>query len=88
MGYDRSLLKAMIPIVEVLTGLIYDQHSAGCCMHIVTDDGNIEDEHVRFCHTQAVRADHFHCAALAALLLTIPESMRNEAMQVPARDRC
>lgn len=83
MSPEDELLAAMIPVVEVLQRLIYEQHAAGCCMHITTDDGNIEDDHVRYCFDTAVRADHFHCASLAALLLTIPESMRDDALQVP-----
>lgn len=80
---EEELLKAMIPVVETLTRLIYEHHGAGCCMHITTDDGNIEDVHVQHCLKIAVTAEHMHCIALASLLLTIPESMREDAMQVP-----
>lgn len=84
---EEELLKAMIPVVEVLTRLIYEHHGAGCCMHIVTDDGNLEDVHVQHCLKSAYLSDHFHCMSLAALLLTIPEDMREDALQTPMGDR-
>ena len=32
---------------------IYDHSSAGCCWHIVLDDGNLDDDDVDFCIKRA-----------------------------------
>lgn len=75
---DRA--EAFKPAAVELVQSIYVRHGAGCCMHIVTDDGNIEDGDVQHCLEFAMKRGCPECIALAALLLTIPESLRNETM--------
>lgn len=45
-------------------------------LHIVLDDDNIEDGHVRFCQKWAEEHDDPEGAELAAILLTLTESQR------------
>ena len=47
---------------------LYNRHSAGCCLHIVTDDGNIADGHVSFCVKYARKENHPSCESLAKLI--------------------
>lgn len=75
---------ALKPAARELVRSIYDRHGAGCCMHIVTDDGNIEDRDVQHCLAFVMKNECHECIALAALLLTIPESLRDETMGMEA----
>jgi hypothetical protein len=69
----------------VLARHIYQRHSAGCCLHIVLDDGNLEDDDVRFCIKQAARADaecqksqDGWCGKLGEMLLPMSMAQRRE----------
>jgi len=53
--------------VSRLTDQLYNRHSAGCCLHIVTDDFNIQDSHVEFCMKYAEEQGHRQCFELAQL---------------------
>lgn len=35
--------------MKPLIAAIYARHSAGCCWHLVLDDGNVDDSAVEFC---------------------------------------
>ncbi len=57
--------------VHQLFKSIYDRHPCGCCWHVVLDDGNNEDEHVRFCIEWAAEEhpEHEDCREIGPLLL-------------------
>lgn len=46
---------------------------SGCCLHIVLDDGNLEDTHVEFCVGYAEEQGHRECVHLASLMLDLEE---------------
>lgn len=50
---------------------LYDHSGVGCCLHIVTDDYNVEDDDVIFCVGFAKEQAHHDCAALAEKLLAL-----------------
>lgn len=58
---------------------IYEDHCVGCCLHVVTDDGNVDDDSIAFCITYAKEQGHPFCEEVARLLLRAPMSMRREA---------
>lgn len=45
--------------------VLYERHGTGCCLHVVTDDGNIADSDVNFCIEDARRVGHTFCRILA-----------------------
>ena len=59
------------PTADELAQSIYDRHSAGCCLHIVLDDGNVEDGHVSFCLDEARKRDCRECEQLATMMLAM-----------------
>lgn len=69
-----------LTVPEVLPDVIalYTRHAAGCCLHIVLDDGNIEDENVEFCIQYAMDAKHPECEALARKLRSMSRTQRKK----------
>lgn len=58
---------------------VYANHGAGGNLHIVLDDENIEDEHIRFClDLPDITPQEKECAEM---LLNIPKSKRLELVQ-------
>ncbi len=55
---------------------IYLRHSAGCCLHILLEDGNVEDHHVEFCAKEAQKAGHSDCIDCCEALYIIGEYSR------------
>ncbi len=58
MNPTRPSVADVMPIVQ----RIYE-HTAGCCLHIVVDDGNIRDCDVASCLEQAKTRGHEDCIA-------------------------
>ena len=80
--------------VRELTTELYSQYmkGTGCCLHILTDDSNIEDHHVDFCVDYAEKAvakgpdkhdhDHKDCLALAKLYQQLTKRERAIALRM------
>ena len=71
-------MKPTIPEVIPLVQDIYARNGVGCCLHIVVDDGNVQDSHVRFCLEQAVEQGHEDCEKAASLLLLMSKTQRTK----------
>ncbi len=63
-----------------LCGILYRHRAVGGYLHIVTDDGNIEDGHIDFCMNEIQKNEDnypYHlllvCTAILELLLQYPE---------------
>ncbi len=71
-----------VPEVRPLVAALYEQHSAGCCWHVVLDDGNVNDDHVKWCAKLATELGHPDCVALvgplAAMSITQRRKLANE----------
>ncbi len=52
--------------------------SAGCCLHIVLDDGNLGDEHVIYCVKVAKHKGHKDCEGLARILFCMSKTQRKK----------
>lgn len=52
--------------------------AVGCCAHIVTDDGNVSDDHAEWCLQRAVDSDHADCVALCELLQQMSPTQRRK----------
>lgn len=73
MSHDTRVAEAI-----ARTKAIYarDNGGAGCCLHIVTDDGNVESGHVEACLNRAIAEGHADCEALARLLSGMSKTQR------------
>lgn len=69
----------LIRRLDVLVKAIYEtpEGGCGCCLHIVLDDGNFEEDHVRYC---LEHAQHGICREVAELLLKLTEEGREVAV--------
>jgi hypothetical protein len=56
--------------------VVYARHCAGCCAHIILDDGNVEQHHAEFCLAQAQDRGHADCLALTELLARMTQTQR------------
>ena len=69
----------LIRRLDVLVKAIYDtpEGGCGCCLHIVLDDGNFEEDDVRYC---LENAKHGICREVAELLLMLTDEGRETAV--------
>jgi len=65
---------------DALLDRIYKRHSAGCCLHLAVDDGNLDDDSVQFCYGYASAKEHDDCVAVARLLCAMTEEERERAV--------
>jgi hypothetical protein len=68
--------KPTVPEVLPLVQTVYARNEAGCCLHILLDDGNIKDNHAEFCLKYAREHGHADCIALAEKLVLMTQSQR------------
>lgn len=64
-----------VPDALPLKASIYARHSAGCCLHVVIDDGNLGNSTIASCLADA---EHDDCRALAAMLLQMTMTQRRK----------
>jgi len=64
-------------LTERLRSLPYGE--GGCCLHIVVEDQNLDDDSVAFCIEQAKSEGHAGCLALAMLYAALSPEERGEA---------
>lgn len=57
---------------------IYARHSAGCCLHVVLDDINTEEDVLRSCVENVVQEGHPDCAMALMALLIMPDEATRE----------
>ena len=65
-----------VPDVLSLVNAVYQRHAAGCCLHILTDDGNVEQGHADFCVEQAREQGHDDCLKAAEMLAKMTKTQR------------
>ena len=70
------MAKPTVPEVLPLVNALYARHSAGCCLHIVLDDGNVSTGSVEWCVGDATERGHEDCVRLAKLLLQMSRTQR------------
>lgn len=71
-------MKPTIPDVLPLVQELYRRSCVGCCLHIVLDDGNLEDSSVKFCLGYAIEQGHQECMYLATMLLAMSRTQRSK----------
>lgn len=65
-----------VPEVAPMVSALYRRHGAGCCWHIVLDDGNVSDGNVAWCAEIARQEGHPDCLALVDPLLRMSRTQR------------
>lgn len=68
--------KPTLPEVLPLAQRVYDRSVVGCCAHIVLDDDNVADHHVKFCLDQAISEGHDDCRRLCEALMACSRTQR------------
>jgi hypothetical protein len=63
---------------------IYDSPGggAGCCLHIIVDDGNTTDSSVEVCLAEAKKQQHPMCDMVAVFLGTLTRAQRRAFLRV------
>jgi len=69
-----------IPEVVERFAAYYRQHTAWGSLHIVMEDGNVEDEWVSFCGREAKRIGDRQGLELAIILATMTKSQRGRLL--------
>ena len=69
--YKPSCSEAL-PLVRAL----YEWDGAGCCLHVVLDDHNVEDVFVESSIEKAITEGHWYCEVLARMLRSMSKTQR------------
>ncbi len=86
MAVDKPRDRPTVPDVLPLVRAIYQRHCAGCCLHIVTDDDNCEEEWMPFVLETARTREHPDCLAAAEMLAQMTPAQRHEVYKRHARE--
>ena len=69
---DRPTVPDVLPLVNA----VYRRNPLGCCLRILTDDGNVEKYHAAFCVDQARESGHTDCLQAAEMLAKMTRTQR------------
>jgi hypothetical protein len=72
------LARPTVPEAIPLARAIYARPdgAGGCCLHIVLDDFNVDQDSVDHCLARALERGHEDCSALAAMLVRMTKTQR------------
>lgn len=72
----KPTVPEVLPLVNEFYGI--EGNGVGGHLHIVLDDGNIEDDHVAHCLERARMDDDFVAEALASILVKMSRTQRTK----------
>lgn len=75
----RNPNRPKVPDLVPLIAAVYANHGAGCCLHVVTDDGNWEC--AEFVLGYAREQGHPACIAAAEMMVQMTESQISRATE-------
>jgi hypothetical protein len=78
MAVDKPRDRPTVPDVLPLVRSIYTRHCAGCCLHILTDDCNVDDDSAAFCLETARERGHAECITAAEMLVQMTTTQRRK----------
>jgi len=78
MAVNKSRTRPTVPDVLPLVRKVYDQHGAGCCLHVVVDDGNWQQCFADSCLEWARENGHPDCIAAAEMLAQMTGTQRKK----------
>lgn len=70
------MAKPTVSDVLPLVRAVYERDAAGCCLHIMTDDGNVSNGNAAFCLQRARDLGHGDCLAAAESLAQMSRTQR------------
>lgn len=84
----RDPRKPTVPEVLPYVRALYAREGggAGCCLHILLDDGNVRQGDADFCYGVAVGREHQDCAELAKLLQRMSPTQRMRLYASPREE--
>ena len=56
----------------------YKKHPAGGCLHLVLDDGNLDNKSIEFCRDYAIQNNDDHAMSIAVDLLYMSNTQRRK----------
>ena len=80
---EAQPVKPTCPEVAPLVAAYLAEHPAGGALHIVLDDGNVDDASVAFCVNEAIEQGDADGEALARLLLAMSKTQRRKLARMP-----
>lgn len=80
MAIDKPRDRPTVPDVLPLVRAIYERPDGicGCCLHIVTDDGNVDQDCADYCVTYARERGHADCLKAAEMLAAMTMTQRKQ----------
>lgn len=69
---SRPTVPDVLPYVDS----VYRRDGAGCCLHILTDDGNVRDSDAEFVSALAIERGHADCIRAASMLREMSKTQR------------
>jgi hypothetical protein len=85
MAIDKPRDRPTVPQVLPFVRAYYNDHGAGGSLHVVLDDGNLDDGYVQGCIEWAEERGDAPGAALARLLLQMTLTQRNKVYRLKWR---
>jgi hypothetical protein len=82
MAIDKPANRPSVPEVLPFVRAYYNDHAAGGSLHIVLDDGNLEDGNIQFCIEWAEEHGDAAGAALGRLLLEMTRTQRAKVYRI------
>lgn len=61
-----------------LLHVVYIENAAGCCLHCVADDGNVDYGDVEWALEFALKSGHSDCEVAARAILALTQDQREE----------
>ena len=87
MATDDRRTRPTVPDVIPLVREIYRSHAVGCCLHILTDDGNVSNSDAQFCLDWAIEQGHPLCQRAAEMLVQMTRTQRWRVYTQPKVER-
>lgn len=77
----KPTVREVLPYVQALYAR--EGGGAGCCLHILLDDGNVDQSSADFCYGVAVGREHQDCEDLARLIRRMSATQRHRLYMSP-----
>lgn len=77
-GMSRPTVPEVLPLVRAIYNRPDGSGVTGCCLHILTDDGNTGVDTAQFCFDYAREQGHVDCIAAAEMLVLMTETQHHK----------
>ena len=75
---DRPTVAELAPLIRDI--YLSDGGSSGCCLHVVTDDGNYKKSSIAYVLETAYNRDHPTCIKAAEMMMQMTETQISKAV--------